>query len=458
MQMDYRYIAQLVVEAATPLAVASGDTDLMTVSPVCVDANGLPAINGTSIAGVLRHQFAWLRQDAVSEIFGYQDFENAEQSHGSRMIVSNAHLVDDQGNAVEGLLAPQQLQSEYFRQLQVLPLRQHCRIDHRGVADSKQHGKYDQQVVPKGVRFKLEIELVGSAADDQVWHELLAIFSHPAFRIGGGTRKGFGKLKILPDLCQVKVFKLGQKGDLDDYLAKSSSLNARFGGASLKVSVNSDANWRGYHLQLQPENLWMFGSGLPDQEADITPVYESIVVWDSGQPRLSERQILVPATAVKGAIAHRVAYHYNRLQGQWADKEADIEQHIRENNRAVRELFGYAKDSNHKQSRGHIGNVIFSDVFIHDNNCRQRLNHVSLDRFTGGARDTALFNESVIAQNSKLGMELWVHQRAFDADAKVQPAFEAALQDICTGMLPLGGGVMRGHGVFIGTWRQLEGK
>lgn len=34
---------------------------------------------------------------------------------------------------------------------------------------------------------------------------------------------------------------------------------------------------------------------------------------------------------------------------------------------------------------------------------------------------------------------------------EVQQAFESALKDICTGMLPLGGGVNRGNGVFKGS-------
>ena len=36
------------------------------------------------------------------------------------------------------------------------------------------------------------------------------------------------------------------------------------------------------------------------------------------------------------------------------------------------------------------------------------------------------------------------------ADENVRTAFESALKDIATGMLPLGGGVNRGNGVFIG--------
>ena len=36
-------------------------------------------------------------------------------------------------------------------------------------------------------------------------------------------------------------------------------------------------------------------------------------------------------------------------------------------------------------------------------------------------------------------------------DEDVRKAFEKALQDICDGLLPLGGGTNRGNGIFIGT-------
>ena len=41
-------------------------------------------------------------------------------------------------------------------------------------------------------------------------------------------------------------------------------------------------------------------------------------------------------------------------------------------------------------------------------------------------------------------------------DKNVQSAFESALKDVITGMLPLGGGVNRGNGVFTGKVAKYE--
>lgn len=54
-------------------------------------------------------------------------------------------------------------------------------------------------------------------------------------------------------------------------------------------------------------------------------------------------------------------------------------------------------------------------------------------------------------------MTLLVRKEALDKkDKKVEQALEAALQDICKGMLPLGGGVNRGNGIFTGTLKRGE--
>ena len=76
MSFPIRYIARFLVEADTPLAVGSGDKDLLTDAPVALDCNGLPMIPGASLCGVLRHNLLhgfcddMTRQDVINKIFG----------------------------------------------------------------------------------------------------------------------------------------------------------------------------------------------------------------------------------------------------------------------------------------------------------------------------------------------------------------------------------------------------
>lgn len=479
---SFRYLAQVTVEAETPLAVSNGEEDLICDLLVATDANGIPMIPGTSLCGVLRNSLAEARNEkqvihnkdlpvgSIDKLFGWQK-AGTEHGEGSRLIISSAHIIDEDGKVIEGLLSKQK--SGYLQALEKLPVRQHCKINHRGAADTEAHGKFDNQVLLKGVRFKFEIELVGDKEDDAIWNELLDLFKSPVFRIGGGTRKGYGKLKIIE--LKKKVLDLSISHDLDEYLEKTSSLNSH-----LKVETDSDiaentvgGNWTKYTLTITPDDFFLFGSGYPDEDVDMTPVYENVVEWDkNNKPKISERMILIPASSIKGAISHRTAYHFNRISEKFADKLGDgekIEDFVGENNPAVKALFGCANDSSDQKNKkdsssgnGIRGNVIMSDIFLPNEKKTKILNHVAIDRFTGGAMDGMLFDEKVIAQQCSLNLEIHVNKKAFEVEKPrygkkehIQEAFECALNDICKGLLPLGGGVMRGHGCFTGKWEKI---
>ena len=199
-----------------------------------------------------------------------------------------------------------------------------------------------------------------------------------------------------------------------------------------------------------------FGSGFGDDRSDMTFVREPVVTWDRGEATVEEleRVILIPASSVKGALAHRTAYHYNRLEGVFADKKTaeELEQGTGKENKAVKTLFGSEGDRKGKNKQR--GNILFSDVIEKQKAPLEKkvLNHVKIDRFTGGAVDGALFSEEVLyAPGKTFNLELMLRKTAVDEkDGKIVKAFEAALIDLCKGYLPLGGGVNRGNGTFKG--------
>ncbi len=94
-------------------------------------------------------------------------------------------------------------------------------------------------------------------------------------------------------------------------------------------------------------------------------------------------------------------------------------------------------------------------------------NHVSLDRFTGGAIEGALFSEKAawghdayyktVIVIDESGLENackneWGEENLKDRVAEVKSVFMAAIDDLCKGRLLLGGGVNRGHGIFTGKY------
>jgi len=411
--MTKRYIAHITIEAQTPLKVGSGSSDFLQDSPIQKDWNGLPMILGTSIAGVLRKDY----KGDVEDIFG--------ETNGSKVIFSNALLLDSTNKVHETLLLEK---NDFLKNFNTLPIREHTAITSKGIA--KDHSKFDEEVLYKGSRFKFSIEMIGDENDSQTWKDILNLLSKSSFRLGGGSTKGFGKLKILE--IKEAMFALND----ESYINLTSSLNEDF-GAIFKPTVTDD-NYTTYRLELKADDFFMFGSGFGDDDADATPVYEKVVDYEKGG--LSDEKVLIPASSIKGAIAHRTTYHYNLLEKLFIGNEKARE--------SISEIFGEAKSD---KDEGSKGRVLFADLYK-DKKQTKVFDHVKIDRFTGGAMDGALFQEKTISDSTPFVMEILVEK---EVDERCVQAYEKTLDDICNGMLPLGGSVNRGHGVFSGKWSKV---
>ncbi len=434
-----RYVARIVLEAVTPLKVGSGESDFFVDAPVIKDWNGLPMIPGTSIAGVLRHSYG-AGDDAV---FGKVD--------GSRLLVSHAHLLDEaQKIHYElGIEEPSPFVKKYYN----LPAREHTAINDKGTA--LPHSKFDEEVVYAGSRFAFELELIGGEGDEPVWQKLLSLITSPLFRLGSGSTKGFGEVKVVS--CHERRYTLGK-----DYAEKPGDLNVIKGKEVHDTLGERSAPYTLYTVTITPEDFFSFGSGFGDDEVDDIAVTEEIVTWQDGEGGFGSKQILFPASSLKGALSHRVAFHYNRLKKHYAD-HIPVEafgQYVGENNPAVAAIFGRKKEKGEDQKTGaevelgRKGIALFSDLFktfrVEE---VKRFDHVKIDRFTGGTIDAALYSEKVTAQHDTWQIEIVLVQ---EIGGEIREAFECSLDDLCNGLLPLGGKVNRGHGVFTGQWNCKE--
>ncbi|MDR1371262.1 MAG: RAMP superfamily CRISPR-associated protein [Dysgonamonadaceae bacterium] len=473
----HRLIARIVIKAETPLAVSSGEKDVVTDALIVRDMNGLPYIPGTAIAGVIRHA---LGEEKSKTFFGYSAEDDIDKSgKGSEIIFSSAYLVDKDRQVAEGLISDES-KSDYLKFFDELPVRQHVAIDGKGV--NKQTGKFDEEVVYKGTHFCFEIEMLSDGSNEADFEAVLNELASDTFRIGSGTRKGFGRISIVE--CKKAILDLTDEVKRKEYLNKTSSLNDETFWADkpdLTPTIKDD-DWIKYELRLKPDDFFLFGSGFGDGDADMTPVSETSIKWnfEKGEaPEFQHKYILIPATSVKGAISHRVTFYYNKLNGYTIKEsngkyETDINAKVGVKNNAIKALFGYTLENENESKRG---NVIFSDLiedeYKTDKTQLKLLNHVAIDRFTGGAMDGALFSEkTVYGGGQEYKLEILVNKNAFkvepndrngqarsqddidkesDDKKKIKQALESAFNDITTGMLPLGGGVNRGHGCFSGS-------
>lgn len=432
---SHRFLARIIIEAKTPLAVGKGEKDIITDALVATDVNDLPYIPATSIAGVVRHMLG----DEATSFFGEQSKTNKK---GSEIIFTEAKILDSNSNVVDGLNAAD---DELLAHFKTLPIRQHVKINSNGVA--AQHGKFDEQVVYAGTRFCFELEMLSNGSNYALFERVLSQIKEQSFRIGGGTRCGFGEIKVIEILT--RQLNLANNDELQLYVEKSSNLSSKWTGWNRSdIPVEHNQQWTSYTLILKPESFFLFSSGFGDEDADMTPVKECKVIWNNNKGKLSEQMVLFPASSIKGALSHRVAYHWNKHNGYYI---GDERAKTGSENFAVKCLFGSEGERVDNQMQNLTrGNVLFSDVIEPLPTRDTVLHHVKIDRLTGGAINGALFNEkTTFGKQIPITLKLLVNNAALNQD--IQIVLENALMDICKGLLPLGGGVNRGNGIFTGT-------
>ncbi|WP_295888517.1 RAMP superfamily CRISPR-associated protein [uncultured Thiohalocapsa sp.] len=466
------HIARFTLEARSALSIGIGGPDGVHDHPIVRDANGLAMIPGTSLAGVLRH--LWADQGgatAAAELFGHQRRNTGD---ASRLEVAACRLQDRTGRPVEGLLCDadgeRQLRSDPLLQASRAGLddplfRDRVRLDHRGV--SAKGGKFDRGLAAPGNRFSGELRLWSTRKADPDWARLLRLLADPRLRLGGGTRAGLGAMTLVR--LHSASFDLTDAQDIAAFCALGTGLGDLDGLAAQDVAASStsEADAATLTIQLKPWDFWRFGQGSralsgSARTADLLPKLEPVVRWQDGRAVIDTRAALAPGSSIKGALAHRTAFHWNALAGSFAD-DLDAETVAGWDKSVhcdgVRAIFGHAKDRDDsggaRTGDGHAGLVLFEDAHIELPIAEVQAHlhtmiHNALDRFTGGVRKRMLFTEELIYRKP-IALRLTLLPGFEDADALARRAFARALRDLCEGRLALGGGVTKGHGAFTGV-------
>ena len=194
-------VARFVLEARSAFAIASGLSDGSFDALVVRDMNNLPAIAGSTLAGVLRHLYQqhYANEAATDHLFGYIEPYKKQEGKPSRLQVSWGCVHDSHDQPVEGICETIHDDELLTRLAQDHPMhRERVRLNERGAADSQ--AKYDMTVMPAGCRFSFEIMLWSAGGDvtekpdaeteeieetdspEQEWEKLLALLNQ--FPIG----------------------------------------------------------------------------------------------------------------------------------------------------------------------------------------------------------------------------------------------------------------------------------
>lgn len=441
------YFAKITIEAETPIVLSSGINGVLFDNELVRDANGLPAIPGTTLTGIIRHSVARKNKELAEKVFGSIN-ENADRNVSafecSWGYVHNSH------NKMEKNFLPNSkiekdsiLKKLYAKDISSFK-RDHAKIDHKGVVEDK--GKFDRYFAPAGTRFTFTMGM-WAYEKNETWNEILTVLHSPLLRIGGAGRAGYGKIKVID-------IKVPQNGFYD--ISKEEDFLS-FKDESKLVSSNKK-----YNSDIKAEEICLnfplgfrIGGGRTqfskfDRDLDMKPYSEKVIEWNGNSGTFTALpKITIPGSSVKGVLRHRSAYHLARITGKWADSNSL-------GNDGLSDLFGDAETENYNDkgkriSTGRTGKIFFTDLRLETVKTYVQSRN-SIDRFTGGTRKGALFQEENVATNQVYKMTIY-----FDSELKKDSdeftAFKWALEDLKNGRLAIGGGA--GHGL---GFNQVQGE
>lgn len=469
-------LLRITIELSSPMTIGGAEQDDLQDHAAVLDANGLPTLPGSSIAGVLRHALAEGDPDedpGIRVMFGYQK----EDDGASSRLWTSWGQVHDRNDRPFPMLALSEAQRRALKEDEVLValsegcVRDHVRLSARGVPADR--GKFETLLVPRGARFTFEIGI--APPPDKKLRERFSVASvlgrlaSPQVRLGGRTLRGFGSFELQKVLH--RRFDLSKPEDADAWARLPRALEVSAPPGVLKVFPVGDtkatarSGWITLQRNYEPEDLLLPGGGDPEDWGDLlaargpdasreprVPVTERRIMYKGGQGTLAPGEPYVPGTSIKGALRHRVAFHARILAGALVDPDdprraddLDLDVQLQEQRgepgaAAVAELFGRARGD-----EGQTGRLIVEDVPIKLQRA-QWLDHVSLDRYSGGPMDGLLFSELTHANAGQLFLTLRMHLRLDGVSDPTLRALELAVEDLGRGRLAIGAGASRGHG------------
>ncbi len=290
--------------------------------------------------------------------------------------------------------------------------------------------KFDLEILEPGTAFELNLEVVvrGEEADAEVFQafaSLLGGFRRAEIRLGARTRRGYGRGKVAS--WEVRRLDLSEREGVFAWLE----------GDPWKRPAYA---WEGQELCEDQRRFFRIEASFDLKTSLLVRSYSE----HPGEPdmvhlRTAGRSVL-PGTSLAGTIRHRAA-RIARVLG-WENPEDRLEA-----------LFGPIKPEKDDASWAWAGRVWMEEAVL------ERVSHlvqgrVAIDRFTGGAMPSALFDEAAVwpeKEGPHLRLEICLEE---PADAEIG-LFLLVLKDLWLGDLPLGGETGVGRGVLQGRVAEL---
>jgi CRISPR/Cas system CSM-associated protein Csm3 (group 7 of RAMP superfamily) len=446
----------------TPTALGNGDAESLTDMPLLLDTAGdkpLPLLTGASIAGALRNYLRAYEQ-------GFNNPEDKDKKDRLAVELFGA-VKGDTGSDENGDTGGEQSRLIVDDALARIPsraeVRDGVRIDGR-TRTAEDKFKYDLELLPAGVIFPLRFELlINTGTDEATLKRALALALHgletSEIALGGRKTRGFGRCIV--EGWRVATYNLRERAELLAWLASD---HLTWGYALPPDSICTGTAAKALDAEL-PENDQRRSFSIIATFALESPMLirseemlESSTSSESQEPKTgiqpdvvhlhnSQNQPVLPGTSLAGVLWARATRIVHTLYPNGAKAPIDLN-----------DLFG--RDM-HKDK----GNPSASRLIVHESEIKGGKtlvqNRVAIDRFTGGALDTALFNEA-----PQVGGDVELTIAIREPKEPEKGLLLLLLKDLWTSDLPIGGtsaigrGRLRGLHADIGdegqTWTMRE--
>jgi len=452
---------RVVVEAKlvlkTPAHLGNGDGNDLVDMPLLLDsveAQARPLLTGASLAGALR-SYLWSRQrGSRTALPNSRDAEKMQEARETAAVLLFGGLKSDDEGEQSPLIVDDALGELGTFGAEI----------REGVAISPQSRTavekklFNGDFWQAGTTFPIRLELVIRERDcpnamKQALATALQGLRDGEIRLGARKRRGFGEFEMRD--WRVRCYDLTKPdgSDLLDWLehgdaelsetCPTDDLQKSLGVEKLIDDTRCTFTLRA-QFSLDGSLLIRSGSGRDDHGPDMVHLHSKQLNGDQ-KPILSGTSLAGALRARSLKIAKTIA--------------ADDRQQVAE--RFVESIWGTDMDKLKKRREANpklketpiASRVEVQESTVSGGRADLVQNRVSLDRFTGGARDTALFNEQPVFGGDDT--TVCVDLTLVNPDKREIGLVLLLLKDLWTGDLPLGGGSSVGRGRLKGVGAQL---
>ena len=420
----------------SPLLIGKGegeasDHDIMLAG----DQPYIPSSSFTGcLASLFKHTVDTAALSPEEELFRQVTWgtnKEEERVSGDNGIVFQSHLLIDDLEPLDD-------------QISAMVVRDGVSINH-GTGIAEKGKKYDYQVLEPGTvcRFRAEITLREGmhTTTGLVFFRKLVRFIHeapgnPLFSTGAHATTGFGKLEWKAG--SFKAFHFNFSGDNASAAAEQWFEYCRTGSLQEPNFLPGESGFNPSVNDLFTiEALFRLKTALMVASYGVEPKQP-----DKTHIKSNSKPVL-PGKSIKGALRHRALRILNTLEVEAADKK-------------INDMMGFADEGNNTvkpvKSRLFIQESLLDDA-VETEMTQPR---IRIDRFTGGAADTALFDTQPVWKKGEKGFRIVMSLQKNDEQDWEAGLLLQLLKDLWTGDLAIGGEKNIGRGVLEGLYARIS--